>query len=567
MKKLTITKIVAGALMAAFSVSTSFAQTNLGSECGCPPVGARTPVTMSSLGVNSFGELNANQTLTCDKIYTLDQKIYVPNGITLTIMPGVVIKGASALLPANATGLIVERGGKIMADGTQACPIVFTSVADAMDGNYSLTNVGDWGGIVLLGKATNNLITTNAYSGGVNGVGFVEGFSAANPRDLYGAGDLAFPTNDDNDNSGILRYVSIRHAGALIADANELNGLSLGSVGRGTTIEHLEIIASADDNIEFFGGTVNVKYITTLFGNDDMFDYDLGWKGKGQFLFGMAGDSITGLHTTDNGFEADADDDKKAPALRSHPVFYNVTLIGNGHIMPSADNSGAAAIQAKELAEGEIYNSIFANYRSGLHLATGRSNATNKGDAYDNWTNADNAYNTGTGVAIKNSLLVKNNTFIGFGSDPVKSFYITTGALTSGKNATIAYKAATAASASDIAQFTTTDGNSVVASVPGIDYNWAWNGAAHTSYSSNSFHATPSSNITSSVTPPADGFFSTVNYRGAFDANKGSWLSEWALAQVLTSAQSNPTDLNKDGTTDTADFLILVAKFSQTNNK
>jgi hypothetical protein len=340
----------------------------------------------------------------------------------------------------------------------------------------------------------------------------------------------------------------------------------LGSVGRGTTIEHLEIIASADDNIEFFGGTVNVKYVSTLFGNDDMFDYDLGWKGKGQFLFGIAGDSITGLHTTDNGFEADADDDKKAPALRSHPIIYNATLISNGHINPAADNSGPAAIQAKELTEGEIYNSIFANFRSGLHLATGRSTSTYNGDAYDNWTNATTAYNNGgTGVAIKGSLIVKNNTFVGFGNKPTKAFYITTGALTSGKNATIAYKAATAASAADITQFTTTDGNSVVASVPGFDYNWAWNGAAHTSYSNNSFHATPSSNITSSITAPADGFFSAVNYRGAFDANKGSWLSDWALNQITTSQAGNPTDLNNSGKTEVNDFLILLAKFNVDN--
>ncbi|MFZ4547574.1 MAG: hypothetical protein ACOYN4_09070, partial [Bacteroidales bacterium] len=202
MKKITFSKIVAGAAIAAISIGTSFAQSNLGSECGCPAVGSRTPVTMSSLGVNANGELLANQTLTCDKVYTLNQKIYVPSGITLTIQPGTVIKGASSADPALATALIIERGGKIIADGTQACPIVFTSVADPMDGSYSLTNVGEWGGIVLLGKATNNLITTNTYSGGYNGVGFVEGFSAANPRDLYGAGDPVFPTADDNDNSG-----------------------------------------------------------------------------------------------------------------------------------------------------------------------------------------------------------------------------------------------------------------------------------------------------------------------------------------------------------------------------
>jgi hypothetical protein len=233
MKKITISKIVAGIAIAAITISTSFAQTNLGSECGCPPVGSRTTVAISSLGINANGELLANQTLTCDKVYTLDVKIYVPVGLTLTIQPGTLIRGASAAVPANATALIIERGGKIIADGTQACPIVFTSVADPMDGTYSLTNVGEWGGIVILGKATNNLVTTNTYSGGYNGVGFIEGFSAANGRDLYGAGDPTFPTNDDNDNSGILRYVSIRHAGAILAIGNELNGLSLGSVGRG----------------------------------------------------------------------------------------------------------------------------------------------------------------------------------------------------------------------------------------------------------------------------------------------------------------------------------------------
>ena len=564
MKNKNFSKILASAVFAALSVATSFAQSNLGSECGCPVVSARTAVLLSSLA-DANGQLNASTALTCDKIYTLDKKIYVASGQTLTIAPGTVIKANTAAIPADATALIVQRGGKIMADGTQSCPIVFTSTADDMSGNYSLTNVGEWGGVVILGIASNNLIVGNTYSGGFNGVGFVEGFSAANARDLYGAGDGLFPTANDDDNSGILRYVSIRHAGAIIATANELNGLSLGSVGRGTTIEHLEIVANADDNIEFFGGTVNVKYVSTLFGDDDMFDYDLGWKGKGQFLFGIAGDPLTGLHSTDNGFEADADDNAKAPALRSHPVFYNVTIIGNGNVNPTADNSGAAAIQAKELAEGEIYNSVFANFRSGLHLATGRSATT--GDAYDNWTNANNASNTGFPKAIKNSLQVKNNTFIGFDSKAkatvaAKRPYMTLGSMTSGTPKV--WKAATIASDADSIQFFA-DGNTVVASAAGIDYNWAWNSAAHTSYSNNSFHATPSVNIPSTMTPPADGFFSVVNYRGAFDANKGSWLSDWALNQISTSQSSNPTDINNDGITDVTDFGRIVAKYGQAN--
>jgi hypothetical protein len=564
MKNNSISKFFASAALAAIAIASGLAQTNLGSECGCPAVSSRTSINMSSLGVNANGELQANATLTSNNTYILDQKIYVPSGITLTIQPGTLIKGNSAADPANATALIIERGGKIMADGTKECPIVFTSAADPMDGSYSMTNVGDWGGIVILGIASNNLTTANTYSGGANGVGFIEGFNASNTRDLYGAGDALFPTANDNDNSGILRYVSIRHAGAILQIGNELNALSLGSVGRGTTIEHIETVASADDNIEFFGGTVNVKYASVLYGDDDMFDYDLGWKGKAQFLFGIAGDSLTGLHSTDNGFEADADDQATAPVLRSHPVIYNATLISNGHILPTADNSGPAAIQAKELTEGEFYNCIFANFRSGLHLATARETASgNKGDAYDNWTDADNAFNTGFPNAIKHSLIVKNNTFIGFGNVPVKAFYITKGSMTTGTPKV--YKNATAASAADITQFTTTDNNSVVSSVNGIDYDWGWNTAAHTSNSNNPYHVTPTSNITSTITPPADGFFSVVNFRGAFDATKSSWLSDWALGQILTSQNANPTDLNNDGWTNVSDFSILAGKFGQKN--
>ncbi len=570
MKKITFSKIAAGVAIAAISISTSFAQQNLGAECGCPPVNSR---PAGVINMDGAGNLLADQTFDCGHLWTLPFKVYVPNGRILTIEPGTVIKGAYNAIAADQSGLFINRGGKIMADGTKECPIVFTSVADPMDGTHPLTNVGEWGGVALFGIATNNLITSNVLSGGYNGVGYLEGFSAANPRDLYGAGDPLFPTANENDNSGVLRYVSIRHAGAIIALGNELNALALGSVGRGTTIEYLETIANADDNIEWFGGTVNVKYASVLFSDDDMFDYDQGWTGKCQFMFGIQGDSITGVHSCDNGFEADTDDDKKAPALHSHPVFYNVTLIGNGHVDPTADNSGPAAIQAKELVEGEIYNSIFAGFRSGLHLATGRSNATDKGDAYDNWTNAATAYNQGgTGKAVYQSLKVKNNTFVGFSNTKAGAAihygsssrpYMTVGSMTTGTPKV--WKAATVASTADSIQFFA-DGNTVVPSVPGFDIKWAWNNpATRTSYSNNPFHATPTTNIASTITPPADGFFSVVNYRGAFDANKGSWLSEWALNQIETSQSSNPTDLNNDGITSTPDFNIFVGKFGQLN--
>jgi hypothetical protein len=583
MKKRTLSKIVASAAIAAISVTTSFAQLNLGADCGCPAVGSRPTKNLSTL-TDGNQELIANKTLTCDTTWIIDQKIYVPNGKTLTIMPGTLIKGVYVVDPNNASALIIERGGKINARGTANCPIVMTGNADPMDGTYSMTNVGDWGGLVIAGIANNNLIVGNSLCVGIAGVGKMEGFSAADAtsRVYFGAGvgdPAGFTTPDDNDNSGVLQYVSVRHAGALIGSSsagNELNGISLYSVGRGTTIDHCETVAAADDNFEFFGGTVDVKYLSVLYGDDDFYDYDLGYSGRMQFLFGIAGDTVTGLHTTDNGFECDADDNSKAPTLRSHPLVYNCTLIGNGHINPSADNTGPAAIQAKELTEGEFYNNVFVNFRSGLHLATSRSNSTNKGDAYDNWTdNTGDVYLTSNGgKAIYHSLKVKNNTFIGAMKlvtgpsmpDSIKSGYMTLKRLTKGKNpAYFAY--GLAPSASDTVQFLTTDKNAYVPSVYGIDYTWSWN-AGHTGFT-NTYCAVPFANISTDVTAPNDGWFSAVKYRGAFDATQQSWLSaaNGFTAPFQRLQDANRTDINQDGVTDINDFLLLSGKFGVVDSK
>jgi hypothetical protein len=578
--------LLVGALLCAINLTNISAQNNLGQDCGCPAVSDRsTIVNLSTLtnggaGVNA-PELAADAHLTCDKIWVLDEKIYVPNGLTLTIDPGTVIKGLPQADPSLATCLVIERGGKIMADGTQSCPIVFTANEDPMDDSYSLTNVGKWGGVVILGKASNSLILAknNVTLGaghicvGYDGVGYIEGFDASNGLNLFGAGDPSFPTADDNDNSGIFRYVSVRHAGAILQIGNELNGISLGSVGRGTTFEHVEVIAAADDNIEYFGGTVNVKYISTLFGDDDQFDWDLGYSGKAQFYFGISSDSLNigNKHTTDNGFEMDADDNKAATATsnHSHPVCYNITMVSNGHIIPSADNTGPAAIQAKELTGGEIYNSIFANWRSGLHLAMARSNATDKGDAYDQWTNdgTDPYLIANGGIAQAQTLLIKNNVFVNCGS---KSSYgntmrypLTKGALVSGKNPAL-YKAFTVPSPADTTQFFQTDGNIAIDALPGFDWTIAF--SPDNSVMTDPFHVIPAVNLMSTMTAPNDGFFTPVSFKGAFDANKkANWLSDWAIVQMQTLQNSNPTDLNGDGVTDILDFGIFVGRFGYTD--
>jgi hypothetical protein len=582
----TISKLFATAALAVGAMTTGFGQTNLGASCGCPAVTARAKVDMATLGIttaNGINEFTGNIHLTCDKIWTMASKLYVPKGLSITIDPGTLIEGIFNSTPDQAACLVIERGGQIFASGTNECWIVFTTDLDPMDGSYAMTNVGKWGGVVICGTATNSLVAPQNNTGlctGTTGVGHCEGFAAANSGNLFGAGDAAYPTFNDNDNSGIMRYVSVRHPGALVGGAtagNEINGISLYSVGRGTTLENLEVVASADDDIEYFGGTVNMKHIATYFGDDDKYDFDLGYSGHAQFYFSVAADSLNSgdLHTTDNGFECDADDQKAATATSNHsyPVFYNCTMIGNGHILASGDNTGGAAIQAKEATAGSWYNCLFANFRTGLHLAEARSTSTYKGDAYDQWTNdaTDPWLVANGGIAQPKTLIAKNNVFV-FTSDANHHRYaFTRGTLVKIdassnyiKNPPVTINPGIPTHA-DSVQFFTTDGNQAFAAVAGIDYDWALN-AGNTAFT-NEYHATPLSNLSSTITAPADGFFSSVSYKGAFDGStEDTWISDFALVQLNTLKESNPTDLNHDGITDINDFGIFIGKFGQKDN-
>ncbi len=553
--KPTILKLFTTATMAFVAISSSFAQTNLGSACGCPSVASRPTVLLSTLassGGATEGELIAlNTILTCDKTWILDKKIYVPDGKNLTINPGTVVKGRFDAVPANSTALIVERGGKIFASGTPDCQIVFTAEADNLDGAYPIANKGQWGGVLLAGKATNNLTlaANGPFAAGVgdgrlcvaDGLGTFEGFASTNSKDQYGVNLTLGGVFDDNDNSGILKYVSIRYAGAILQVGGEINGLTLGSVGRGTTIEHIEVVSCADDGIEFFGGTVNVKYYASLFGNDDMFDWDDGYSGKVQFVFGLKTD-VSASADADNGFEMDADDQKSNLLPRSHPIIYNVTMIGNSKTTLTSDNSGIAAIEAKELTEGEINNSVFANWRYGLNLIKSFGTRVSVSEAYHNWAN--------TGGNGSNSLKIKCNTFVNM---------ISAG-LAIDKNGTGVVLA------SDNTQFTTTDLNIVTSTLPGFDYTFAVNN--NTNAVSHQYDAIPNPALSTTGCPvaPSDGFFSPAPYRGAFSATGKNWLSDWAYAtllQVTSGLQPCPTDINVDGITNNSDFLLLLGQYGQ----
>lgn len=547
----SISQVIATAALAVITSTTGFAQSNLGASCGCPAVASRPTVNLSTLATNGGagdGELIANNViLDCSKTWILDKKIYVAPGKTLTIQPGTVIKGNTGTA-ANATALVVEVGGKIFAAGTPECQIVFTAAADPLDGTYPIANNGQWGGICIAGKATNNLTlaANGPFQAGVgdgklcvaDGLGTFEGFASSNSKDQFGVNLTAGGVFDDNDNSGVLKYVSIRHAGAILQVGGELNGLSLGSVGRGTTIDHVEIVSCADDGIELWGGTVNLKHIAMLFGNDDNFDFDDGWQGKAQFLFVLKTDNTASVDS-DNGFEMDADDQKSNNTPRSHPFIYNVTMIGNSKTVLTSDNSSIAAINAKELTEGEIYNSVFANWKNGFNMVKSLGTRTGTSEAYHNWSST-----LGNG---SQSLKVKCNTFINV-----------TNPLTVGSSAANVV-------AADNTQFSA-DGNIIAASVPGFSATFTVNNT--TNAISQNVDAAPNPVLSTSGCPvaPVDGFYTAAPYRGAFDGNGQTWLSQWAYAAVLGAVQGLqdcPTDINGDGVTNNVDFLQLLGQFNQ----
>ena len=711
--KKPILRLAVLAALSFFTGNEVVAQTNLGADCGCPPVTGRPEKlitakfgsTWTSLPAGAYGkELQNNIALSCDTTWLLNEKLYVKDGITLTINPGTVIKGGVAPSAAAATALIIERGGKIMAPGIEECPIVFTSAADPMTGAYSVANKGQWGGVLICGKAYNNL--SLALNGpfvpgqqgkvaAADGLGVLEGFASSYPQDQFGANisgatgfasasspssstytfDLALGTQTsstgaigqssivfsssslaayaivgtsisgvgiptgttvtgvssatisfsqaltatasgfytfsntypqapntpgqyfqlssaptfanssgsgpvsvvtgsspvvyanfaapyigtpgvtsfvNDDNSGVMTYVSIRHSGANLLVGSEINGLTLASVGSGTKIEHIEIVSCADDNIEIFGGTVDLKYCTTIFGNDDMFDYDLGWTGKAQFLFGMKADETSLISAdNDNGIEADGGDNN-VTGVQSNPTIYNATIIGNLKSTPTADNRSLSAMNFKDGAKGTVRNSVFAGFKNGVNLAGGQTTWTST-NALDNYT------------ATPQTLVIKCNTFVGNSNLAVT-------------NASSSSASGTAFTGSNLTMFNTDQNVSLTQTVgeaAGFKFAFAINGTTNAITTKND--VVPNVGVAafqlSSGCPqaPMDGFFSPANYRGAFapSANNENWLSDWTYSQVLNSTNgvtACPTDINNDGTTDVNDFLIFSGQFGQACN-
>lgn len=290
---------------------------------------------------NACGDLNGPITESCTLTaaggpWLIQGVVTVEDGAVLTIEAGTTITGEAA----TSGTLVIKRGGQINAVGTADAPIVFTS--ELPEGQRA---AGDWGGLILLGRAPITL------SGGATEA-TIEGLTS---DELYGG-------NDPMDSSGTLQYVRIEYSGVDLGDGDEINGLTFGAVGAGTTIDHVMVRNTLDDGFEWFGGTVNASHLIAYNAGDDYFDADQGFSGNLQFLFGISNTPITG---DPNGFEMDSIKDNADTATDTRPNIWNVTLCG-----PSGGANAGFGMVLREGFKGEINNALVNGFDAGLSVRT-----------------------------------------------------------------------------------------------------------------------------------------------------------------------------------------------------
>ena len=304
----------------------------------------------ATIDVNN--NITTSTTWTANNVYRLEQQIYVEPGASLTIEAGTLIASRTGV----GGSLAVARGGQIFIQGTADNPVIMTSEADTATWTNGDPKTGtwreaanEWGNLTIMGAGyiSENATVGNVPTFNANNVAQMEGLVSGTSMDQYGGG------NDDDD-SGSISHLSIRYGGRVIGLGNELNGLSLGGVGRGTDLDHIEIMNNVDDGIEIWGGCVNIKNFAIWNIGDDSFDVDQGWRGKAQFgliVQGWSLDAPQGSGVGDNGFETDGGEDSDWQPTTT-AVIYNCTFIGQ-----PVDGDGATAW--RDNARVQYRNSIF----------------------------------------------------------------------------------------------------------------------------------------------------------------------------------------------------------------
>jgi hypothetical protein len=342
--------------------------------------------------------ITTNTTWTTGQTVLLQGQIYVKNNSVLTIQPGVVIKGSSSVA---GSGLFITTGSQIQAVGTVSMPIVFTS-----EQPVGARTQGDWGGVILMGLAPLNF---------TNGINNIEGI-APSPDTQYGGG--ASP--NANDNSGTLKYVRIEYAGYVYAANKEINSLTMGAVGKGTSIDYVQCSFGNDDGFEWFGGNVDCKHLISYRNLDDDFDTDNGYSGNVQFGLIVRDPSIADnpAVSTSEGFESDNDAGGTTATPQTKAVFSNITAIGpyRGSSSTSIASGYKRALRIRRNSSISVFNSLFMDFKTGImidgSLSEGNATANNLNFRY-------NVIATTSGVTPKTCETVSLSTF------PITSWFAT----------------------------------------------------------------------------------------------------------------------------------------------
>ncbi|MDO1447577.1 hypothetical protein Q0590_15010 [Rhodocytophaga aerolata] len=421
------------------------------------------------------------QTLDATKQYLIQGQTFVQDGQVLTVPAGTVIYGERR----SKGTLIINEGGRIVAEGTADNPIVFTS--NQAEGERDR---GDWGGVIILGKAN---VNQNRPA--------IEGIS---PEARYGTQGS---TTNDGDNSGVLRYVRIEFAGIELTPNNETNSLTLGAVGNGTVIENVQVSYGGDDGFEWFGGTVNCKNLISYSTWDDDFDVDFGYSGNVQFGLAVRNPSYAD-QSGSNGFEVDNDATGSAAIPLTSAVFSNMTILGPRVNTGSSLNANYQnALHIRRNAAISIFNSVISGFPTGLRM-DGANTITN--------------YTAGSGI-------LANNTLIAIGS---RSAAATPFATDQAAIGTAGIEAAWAASGNELVLNTPPADNNAAATKPdyaanNINEQWFFSSFALGEYPANPGFTMTSVKSADFTNPKISGaFFDKVAYRGAIGTT--DWTDGWS---------------------------------------
>ena len=455
------------------------------------------------------------QTLDAGEPYLLKGQTFIPTGVTLTIPAGTVIKGDKA---SKAT-LIVQPGGKLIANGTAANPVVFTSAQPAGGRDR-----GDWGGIIMLGDAWVNQAALPA----------IEGIT---PSQTYG--NITNPTTSATQNAGTLTYVRIEYAGIELTPNNETNSLTMGGLGSGTTIDHIQVSFGGDDGFEWFGGSVSAKYLVSLSTWDDDFDTDFGYGGSVQFGLAVrnpffADQSGSNCFESDN--QANANDTPSGATGYTRAVFSNITVLGPREINSRTMSANYAnAMHIRRRSSLSIFNSFFSGYRIGLRVDDDATYANLSG---------------GGSKLAYNVLSVPANQGTQSSASAADGLFVTGIKFTAANDGTIDNGLASGGNATPIANYWAANNNTTFNNITattvfadaGITPALYWAGQTSSTYPSNPNFALVGgvagpNNLNTGANftdPKLDAFFEDTAYRGAFGAT--DWTDGWAEFQPMNKA-------------------------------